>query len=167
MKFITTKSETSLADLTHHVFDIKGSKSAAAKEAQAILREANPHLADLTKLPAGTLVIVPDAPGVNASASQSLTVSQEVVAQLKQALVDAKAVLEQSVTSETREIETSVSLARSRDLIALAKQAPELQQRLPQIAEQAKLQLKQIEATKAVQLQGLAQLEKDLGGLTG
>jgi hypothetical protein len=131
MKFITTKSETSLADLTHHVFDIKGSKSAAAKEAQAILREANPHLADLTKLPAGTLVIVPDVPGVNASASQSLTVSQEDVAQLKQALVDAKAVLEQSVTSETREIETSVSLVKSRELINLVKQAPELQQRLP------------------------------------
>jgi hypothetical protein len=35
MKFITIKTETSLADLTHQVFDIKGSKSAAAKEAQA------------------------------------------------------------------------------------------------------------------------------------
>jgi hypothetical protein len=168
MKFVTIKTETSLADLTHHVFDIKGSKSAAAKQAQAILREANPHLGDLTKLPAGTLVIVPDAPGVNATASQSLTgVSPAVVARLKQALADAKAVLERSVSSETREIETSVSLVKSRDLIALAKQAPELQQRLPQIAEQAKVQLKQIEATKTEQLQGLAQLEKDLGSLTG
>jgi hypothetical protein len=76
-------------------------------------------------------------------------------------------VLERSVTSATREIETSVSLVNSRDLVALAKQTPELQQLLPQIAEQAKVQLKQIETTKTEQLQGLAELEKDLGSLTG
>jgi hypothetical protein len=76
-------------------------------------------------------------------------------------------VLERSVTSATREIETSVSLVKSRDLVALAKQTPELQQLLPQIAEQAKVQLKQIETTKTEQLQGLAELEKDLGSLTG
>jgi hypothetical protein len=52
-------------------------------------------------------------------------------------------------------------------LVALAKQTPELQQLLPQIAEQAKVQLKQIETTKTEQLQGLAELEKDLGSLTG
>jgi hypothetical protein len=168
MKFTTIKSETSLADLTHHVFDIKGSKSAAAKGAQAMLREANPHLGDLTKLPAGTLVIVPDVPGVKASASQSLTgVSPAIVAQLKQVLADAEAVLEGSVTSAAREIETSASLVKIRDLVALAKQTPELQQLLPQIAEQAKVQFKQVEATKTDQIQGLAQLEKDLGSLTG
>lgn len=133
-----------------------------------MLREANPHLGDHTKLPAGTWVMVPDAPGVNAAASQSLTgVSPAVVAQLKQALADAEAVAERPVTSRTREIETSVSLLKSRDLIALAKQVPEPQPILPQIAEQAKVQLKQIEATNTEQLQGLAQLEKDLGSVTG
>ena len=94
-------------------------------------------------------------------------VSPTVVAQLKQVLADAGAVFERSVTSATREIETKVTLVKSRDLMDLTIQARELQQLLPQIAEQAKFQLKQIGATKKEQLHGLAQLEKDLGSVTG
>ena len=169
MKFITTKTETSLSDLTRQVFDLQGAKTdAATKQAQAALRKANPHLGDRASLPAGTLVLVPDVPGVSAAPLQSLTgVGPEVAAQLKQALAGAKAVLTRSVASETQDAEASVSLVKSRELIKFVKQAPELQQRLPRIADQAKLQVKQIEAAKAAQLEGLAQLAKDLGSLTG
>jgi hypothetical protein len=166
MQFTTTQTQTTLKALTHQVFDIHSPKSAAAKKAQTALRAANPHWGGLAKLPAGTLVIVPNVPGVNAAAAQPVTaVSPDVIAQLKQALADANAVLEQSFASTTQEIETSVSLTKSRDLAALVKQAPELRTLMAQIAGQSKLQIKQIKAAKTAQLQCLAQLEEDLGSL--
>lgn len=167
MKFITTKTETSLADLTRQVFDLKGSKPAVdSKQAQAALRAANPKLGNLAKLPAGTLVIVPDMPGVKAAPLPSLTgVSADVIAQLQQALAGAEAVLHQAVASQTQEAETSMSLVKNRAVINLVKQLPDLQPRLPQIAKQTKLQIKQLDSDKAAQLQGLAQLGKDLATL--
>src|ERR1039458_10478925 len=70
MHFITTKTQTTLTALTHQVFDIRGAKSAAAaKQAQAALRAANPHWSEVAKLPAGTLVVVPDVPGLSLSVS--------------------------------------------------------------------------------------------------
>ena len=167
MHFITTKTQTTLTALTHQVFDLHGAKSAAAaKQAQAALRAANPHWGEVPKLPAGTLVVVPDVPGLSLSVSPlAAVVSPAVGAQLQQALADAQAVLERSVAATARELETSVSLAKSRDLSAVAKQTPELPPLLAQIAEQSKLQLKQIEAARTAQLQGLTQLEKELGSL--
>ncbi len=167
MQFITTKSSMTVTALSHQVFAIHGTKSTdATEQALAALRAANPHWGKLTKIPAGTLVIVPDAPGANASAPSTMAVvSPEVVAQLKQVLADAQAVMERSVESATQEIKTSVSLAKSRDLTALIKEAPELRSRLAQIPEQAKFQLAQIKATQTEQLQGLAQLGKDLDSL--
>lgn len=167
MKFVTIKTQTSLSDLARNVFDIHGSKTTAmSKQAQAALRQANPHLGERAKLPAGTLVVVPDVPGMDAAQSQSLTdVSAELMARLKQTLAAAKAVLEQSVENQKQEAEASAALVKSREVAALARQTPELQQRLAEIAEQTKARVKEIEATKTVQLQGLAQLGKDLGKL--
>jgi len=167
MQFITTQTPTTLTALTHQVFAIHGAKStAAAKQAQAALRAANPHWGDHAKLPAGMLVIVPEVPGLSAAVSPpAVVVNATVVEQLKQVLAGSQAVLENSVISETQEIKTSLSLAKSRELIALVKDAPELRDRLAQVNEEAKLQLTQMAAAKADMLQGLAQLGKDLGSL--
>ena len=166
MQFITTKAPTTLTALTQQVFDTHGLKPADAEQAQAALRAANPHWGDQAELPAGTFVIVPKVPGIQAAASQPAeAVSAAVVGQLKQVLVAAQAVLELSIASEKREIETSLSLAKSRDLVGLAIETPELRDLLAQVNEQAKLQLEQIAANQAESLQGLAQLEKELGSL--
>jgi hypothetical protein len=167
MQFITTKKSVTVSALTQEVFDTNKVKSAAVKHAQAALREANPHWGEHTKLPAGTLVLVPEVPGLRASASQPTpVVSAAVVDQLKQVLANAQAVSQNSAVTAAREIEASVALAKSKDLIVLIREAPELRIRLAQINEQAKVQLKQIETDKAAQLQGLAQLAKDLGTLS-
>jgi phage tail protein X len=168
MKFVTIKTETSLADLTRDVFEIKGTKIAsAAKTAQAALREANPHVADLKKVPAGTLVVVPDVPGIKAAPAQSIEgVSVEMMRQLKSALAAAKAVIEKSSAAQVEDAEASASLAKNRDLVALSKQTPELKQRLSQIVEQAKTQAKEVADAKKAQIQALSQLEKDLTGLS-
>src|ERR1700745_1041261 len=167
MKFVTIKTETNLADLTRDVFEIKGAKAAsAAKNAQAALREANPHIADLKKVPSGTLVVVPDVPGIKAAPTQSLgDVNVEMIRQLKNALAAAKSVIEKSTTAQVEDAEASASLARNRDLIALGKQSPDLRQRLSQIAERAKTLAKEVADDKNAQMQALGQLEKDLAGL--
>ena len=168
MKFVTIKTETSLADLTRDVFEIKGAKAAsAAKNAQAALREANPHIADLKKVPSGTLVVVPDMPGIKTAPAQSMGgVSVEMIRQLKSALTAAKAVIEKFAAAQAEDAEESASLAKNRDLVALAKQTPELKQRLLQIAEQAKTQAKEIADDKKAQIQAIGQLEKDLASLS-
>ena len=130
------------------------------------MRAANPQLGDLAKLPAGTLVIVPDAPGVKAVPMQSLTgVSADVIAQLQQVLAGAETVLNQGVATQTQAAESSLSLVKNRAVINLVKQTSDLQPRLSQIADQTKIQIKQMDSEKIAQLQGLTQLIKDLGSL--
>ena len=61
MKFAVSKGEKELSELTARIFDIKGRGAAeAAKKAEAALLKANPHIADLTKIPEGTLIVIPD-----------------------------------------------------------------------------------------------------------
>jgi len=166
MKFITIKKKTTLTELTREVFALKGSKaSVESKNAQLALREANPHLADLTHLSAGTLVIVPDVLGLDPA--PLVGVSLEVVARLQQTLAGAKAVLDRSVETFAREAETSVSLAKSRAVINLVKQVPALRERRVEIGEQMKIQRKQMDADKKLQLQSLAQLGKNLDSVRG
>lgn len=167
MKFIITKTEMSLADLTGQVFDLKGSRPAGdPHQAQAALRGANPQFGNLAKLPAGTLVIVPDLPGVKAAPLPSLTgVSADGMAQLRQALAGAETVLKRTAASQAQEAATSLSLVKSRAVINLVKQTPALKPQFSQLAEQTKVQIKLAAADQAATLQGLAQLGKDLAGL--
>jgi hypothetical protein len=168
MKFVTIKTETTLADLGREVFEIKGAKAAmTSKSAQAALREANPHIADLKKVPAGTLVMVPDVPGVKTAPAQSPgEVSAEMISRLRSALAAAKRVIERSAATQLEEAEASAALAKDRDLAALAKQSPELKERLSDMIEQAKTQSKQVAEDKKAHMEALAQLEKDLATLS-
>lgn len=168
MKFVTIKSETNLADLSREVFEIKGAKAAAAaKRAQAALREANPHLADVKKVPAGTLVIIPDVPGTKEAPTQSVgDVSAEMISRLRSALAAAKKVIEESADSQLQDAEATLSLAKDRELSRLAKQTPELKERMVRVIEEAKKQSSEVAEDKKAQIQGLAQLEKDLASLS-
>jgi hypothetical protein len=168
MRFVTIKTETSLADLSRDVFEIKGTKAAAAsKSAQAALREANPHIAQPTKVPKGAVVIVPDVPGVKTAPAQSPgQVSPEMVKRLKSVLAAARTVIEQSAATQLQNADMTVSLVKSRELVALAKQTPDLKERLSEISDRAKLQANQLADDKKAQTQALDQLEKDLASLS-
>jgi phage tail protein X len=168
MKFVTIKSETTVADLTREVFEIKGAKAAAtSRSAQAALREANPHIADLKKVPPGTLVVVPDVPGIKTAPGQSLgDVGAEMIRQLKSALTAAKDVIEKSAAAQLRDADATASLVKNRELVALAKQRPDLKERLSEIGDRAKVQAKQVANDKKAQTQALGQLEKNLASLS-
>jgi phage tail protein X len=167
MNFITVNTDTTLADLTSQVYSLNAATAAAVSQAQAALRAANPNLAGLAKFPAGTLIIVPDVPGVNATtALPSLTgVSADVVTQLQLSQTGAQTVLEQSASSQTQASQSSATLARNRAVAGLADLIPDLQTRLAQIVNQADIDIKQVAADRTTQLQGLAQLKTDLGSL--
>ena len=65
-----------------------------------------------------------------------------------------------------QDAEATTSLAKDRELMALAKQTPELKERLSKIAEHAKLQSKEVAEDKQAQIQALGQLEKDLASFS-
>lgn len=167
MQIITTKAPVTLTALTNKLFEIRGTKAtAASKEAQAALRKANPQFGKLTKLPAGTLVVVPEMPGAETTTSQPASpVNENVAAEMKRALAAARTLLKNSSANQTEEAESSLELVKDRNLADLVKETPELRNRLAQITEQSKRQLEQIEGESAEKLQGLAQLEKDLRSL--
>ncbi len=167
MKFITLQTKTSLADLTSQLYAFNAATAdAEAAQAQVALRQANPQLGKLATLPAGALVVVPDVPGVNTAPLSSVTgVSADVIAQLQQVLAAAGTLLNQAVTNQTQSAETSLSLIKNRAVINLVKPLPDWQPRLAQIASQTKIQMTQLNSAKTTQLQGLAQLGKDLGSL--
>jgi len=168
MKFVTIKNETTLADLSREVFETKGGKAGkAAKSAHAALRDANPHIADLKKLPVGTLVLVPDLPGTKEAPAQSVgNISAETLKHLERVLAGAKAMIEKSAAAQLENAEATVSLSKDRELAALAKQTPELKERLSGIVEQAKAQAKEVADNKKTKIQAITQLEKDLASLS-
>jgi hypothetical protein len=168
MKFVITKKKTSLPDLVPEVFEIKGGKAAAAKTAQAALEKANRSIANLKKLPAGTLVVVPALAGTTTTAStQSVgIVDAKMIEDLKKVLAAAKAVAEESSAAQIADAERNASLATSSELVELAEKTPELKKRLSGIIEKAKTQAKQAGSDKTAQIQALSLLEKNLASLS-
>ncbi|HUJ42102.1 MAG TPA: hypothetical protein VLW52_00720 [Opitutaceae bacterium] len=168
MRFITAKSETSVADLTRRAFEFKGRNAAErTRHAQAALLHANPHLRDLKKVPAGTLVMVPDLPGASPLAPRAaLSLSPDVVAHLKQALAGAQAVLERAAAAEAEASATTLELVKSLGQMGLVKQAPDVQSRLPEIAKRAKARATTAAASTAAQIEALAALATELDQLS-
>ena len=93
-------------------------------------------------------------------------VNPELMKHLKRVLAGAKAVVEKSAAAQSEDAEASVSLAKDRELVALARTTPELKNRLSQIVERAKSESKQIAEDKKAQIEALAQLERDLASLS-
>lgn len=169
MKIVTSQGETTLSELVDRLFAPKGPKAAElTRQAESALLRANPHLRGQKKLPAGTLVVVPDVPGLAPGATTpTLALEQDVLSQLRQTLTGARAALERSFASETLAVETTSALVKSREMKVLVKPLPDLQDRLAQVTIAAKAAQKSIAARKAAGDQDLAQLEKDLGQFSG
>jgi len=164
MRFITAAHDTNVADLTRRAFDFKGRNAAErTKHAQAALLQANPHLRDVKKVPAGTLVLVPDLPGAAAAGPPTaLALSPDMVAHLKRAVAGAKAVLERAAAAETEAAATTQELAKSLGQMNLGKQMPALQVRLPDLAKLAKARAAESASSTAVQVEALTTLAAEL-----
>jgi hypothetical protein len=92
MRFTTFKGEKTVNELATRLFRIQGRGSqAATKQATDALLAANPQLKDLSKLPAGSLIAVPDtAPPIAAGEeTTSLALVRSSAAESIQAAFDA------------------------------------------------------------------------------
>lgn len=168
MRFVTYQREPTLSELAQRAFEIKGPKAKTlTAQAEAEILRANPHLRDLHKVAEGTLVLVPDVPGLKPGEIQRVPgLGSELVAHLNQALADAGAALERSAESEAKNAENTLTLIKSREMKEAIKQTPDLKDRLGKVADAAKARAQEAETTKKAGLAALAQLKKDLGNLT-
>ncbi len=167
MQFVTYKGERSLSDVARRVFNIKGPKAAElTKQAVAALLQINPHLAELKNLREGTPIIVPAVPGVGAAATQP-GISDQVVSQLREALKDAESALRQSFSREAEEAKAMARLAQDKELKALAKELPEIREKVAQTVQAVEARLKEVSTRKKALTQGLEQLQKDTDELSG
>ena len=168
MNFAVSKGEASVAELTKRLFDIKGQGAAETmRQTEAALLAANPHLADLKKIPAGTIVIIPDLPGSPAvRAPQTAGISPELDDQVKIAVKVSTDVVARSVGFREAAVNATLEALKDRDLKEFAAQSPEIKARLDKIAEVSKADLKESKAASAAEKDAIAQLEQALGKLT-
>jgi hypothetical protein len=98
MRFAIFKGENSITDLVTRIFGTAGAGSkTSADQAAAVLLKANPHLADLSKVPVGSLVAVPDtAPPI--SSGQHAVASGSVRSVLAQTAQTALETMQQRLT---------------------------------------------------------------------
>ena len=141
MRFVIFKGEQTVVDLAKRLFNLKGRGSGeATKQAADALLKANPHLKDVSNVPPGSLVAVPDhAPSI---APEELTVAsslgRSLTAQTVQGAFDS---LQQRIgdieVSSAGLIQTALDRIQTPEFKAalqdVSEQNPELTARLPVI----------------------------------
>ena len=167
MKFAVSKGETELSELAARLFDIKGRGAAAtAKSAEAALLKANPHISDLTKVPAGTLIVIPDLPdSPPVRAPQTVSIGADLQTHLKFALDELSDMIGRSGVSEEQDVAATNEALKSRELKDFVSQSPELKAHLEKITDAVKTKLKDAKAAAAVEKDALAQLQEALAKL--
>jgi hypothetical protein len=165
MRFATYQGEQNLTRLVRRLFKIAGPGARTlAQQAEAALRQANPHLRDLTAVSAGTLIVVPEVADIN-PAAETLPVEAavgEIVEEARRALVGFRSGLDASATRLAHEANETLKFLESDELKTLAEQVSEVKPYLPQITAAANARLKKAEALQAFQAQELSQLDNDL-----
>jgi hypothetical protein len=163
------KGERTFEELASRLFPTTGGAPQARKQATEALLKANPQLTDLGRLPAGSVIVVPDTPAaVNAGetvhpATFTLADSARLVNEHVTAF--ASALVAQSANAAAQ-ADSTLKLLRDRSLTAAASRDQELAQRLTTISDNTKAALKDLQVQQATLQQGLAQLQEDLAKFT-
>lgn len=171
MRIVTLEKSAKMSAIVTQSYRIEGAGSVAArKQAEAALLQANPHLAGLSSVPAGTVVLVPEVPGLARLAEA--TPADEAAAALAGVLRHGLDEIGDQVTGAAkRDVEAvaeSQRLLKLRELRALvANQAPQanellatLEADLKEQAKEGERLLKTINQTQTRLSADLAELEK-------
>jgi hypothetical protein len=163
MRFAVSKGETNVAELTTRLFDIKGQGAAeTAKRAEAALLAANPHLTHLTKVPPGTLIMIPSCRTARRFALRHAGIRPELDDHLKIAVKESTDVIGRSAGVGEAAVATTLDALKDRELKDFAAQSPELKGQLDKIAEISKADLKEIKAAASAEKDAIAQLQEAL-----
>jgi hypothetical protein len=140
MSFAIFKGETNIKDLVNRLFRLPDTTAKTAKQAADGLLQANPQLTDLSKVAAGTVIVVPtNAPPLNPSeaAPNSATRQLSLSQQAQQALFMLDQRLGAIDAQATHAATQFSALAQSDQLAALIPNAPELKDQLPLLTKAA------------------------------
>jgi phage tail protein X len=159
------RGERTLDELATRLFPTMGAAPQARKQATDALLRANPQLADLGRLPAGAVIIVPDMPAaVNAGETvHPATFTPADSARLLNEHVTAFAnSLAAQSADAAAQADTMLKLLRDRGLTAAAGRDQDLAKRLTAISDNTKAALKDLQAEQATLQQAIGQLQEDL-----
>jgi hypothetical protein len=173
MRFVIFKGEKSVNDLAARIFRIQGPGSqAATSQAADALVKANPQLADLTKVPVGSVITVPDnAPAIS---SDEQAVAARVVGSLTaQTVQSAFDGLQQHLTEiespAASRLKSAMDRIQTTDfkvaLKNLSDQSPQLVDWLPSldgIAKDTEEMIKDLQSAGDLRKQSLTQLQAAL-----
>jgi len=137
MSFAILKGETNIKDLVNRLFLLPDKTAKTAKQAADALLQANPQLKDMSKVPSGSMIVVPsNAPPLNPSeaapapARRQLSLTQ----QAQQALYG----LDQRLTAIDARAAQAASgfsaLTQSDQLPTLIQKSSDLKEQLPLVA---------------------------------
>jgi phage tail protein X len=156
-------------ELVARLFPATAGSPQARKQATDALLKANPQLADLGRLPPGSIIVVPDTPtAVNASETvhpASFTPADSARLVNDHVTAFASALVAQSANAAAQ-ADVTLKLLRDRSLTTAASRDEELARRLTTISDNTKAALKDLQAQQATLQQGLEQLQEDLAKFT-
>jgi hypothetical protein len=162
MKITIVQNKSTLTELTHQWFEVKGAGAKArAKEIEASLLAANPHLADLKNIPAGTPIVVP-AIDVEARLKESASTAPALIQRVRAQLDGVHKSLEEMRASEVAGLKQTRAILKKKDFKAAAGKTAAVKKRLTKVESGATERLKKLEQLKKSQQTGIDQLGKDL-----
>ena len=161
------KGERSLDELTSRLFKA-GGEPQARKQATDALLKANPQLTDLTRVPVGSVIVVPDT-AIAANAGETVRPADRSVADTIRSggdqITAVTSALPTVSASATDQINTVLKLLKDKALAAAAAKDQDLAQRLTKITETQNSALKDIRAQETLVQSGLAQMQANLAKL--
>jgi phage tail protein X len=170
MQVAIFQGENSLSDLVARLFNLEGQGArAGGKAAEESLLRANPHLADLSQVaPGAVIVIPPDAPPTKGDVAPANLL---VLSQLATATIEKLAAVRAALTAESERVATeaqaSLGLATSREVQAIAADNDVLRDRLPHIIAAARDTLAHVEADRIARQQPLDRIQTILQQYAG
>jgi DNA-binding transcriptional regulator YbjK len=176
MRYVIFNGEKNVNDLAARVFAIQGPNAASAtSQAAATLMKANPQLSDLSKLPAGSLIAVPDNAPALATAGQSVATGElralgaQTVQTAAATLQQRLATIETSAASRLTLAMTLLQTANTKTGIQnLSSLHPELVKQLPDldaVAKDAAGFTASVQSAQDLRKQSLSRLTTTLAGI--
>jgi hypothetical protein len=165
MRLAMFKGEKSIEDLAARLFQVKAGDAEARKRASAALIEANPQLANLDRVPPGSVVVVPDAPhAVNAGevVEPAIMAARDLARSVAEHVTAFTAGLADAASSAAAQANATLQLLQDPSLKRAADADPALKQRLTAIEQNTTARLDDVEAKQALVQQAVAQMQKDL-----
>lgn len=162
MRIARLSGEQNLSELVRSLYEIRGPQSArVAREAEAALLKANPHLREPGIRLSGSMILVPDLPGISPGPAPDVEPiampGRKLVDDTRAAVVELQKRLEDAGKRAEEEGRQTAELLKSEEVQALER-FPAVRDALPAIRNATQARFAELEALKTFQNQTLPEL---------